>query len=124
MGAATIRYLETTSGTVAIDQTVATGTSGHFSVVVPALSYKLAVEGLQSGDADVTSKHLKAAAELLTFRRDKIQFIDAENNRFKEEEQKKQELEEEQEKPKTKGRKAKDPQKQPSSDEPENPSPK
>ena len=66
-------------------------------------------------EADVTSKHLKAAAELLTFRRDKIQIIDAENNRFKEEEQ---------EKPKPKGRKAKGPKKQLSSDEPENPSPK
>ena len=38
-----------------------------------------------SVEADVTSKHLKAAAELLTLRRDKIQIIDAENNRFKEE---------------------------------------
>ena len=74
-------------------------------------------------EADVTSKHLKAAAELLTLRRDKIQIIDAENNRFKEE-QEKQESEEEQERPKPKGRKAKEPKKQPSSDEPENPSPK
>src|SRR5260370_8222948 len=74
-------------------------------------------------EADVTSKHLKAAAELLTFRRDKIQIIDAENNRFKEEEQKKQEPEQEQEKPKPKGRKAKDPQKHPSSHKPQNPSP-
>ena len=75
-------------------------------------------------EADVTSKHLKAAAELLTLRRDNIQIIDAENNRFKEEKQEKQEPEEEQEKPKPKGRKAKEPKKQPSSDEPENPSPK
>ncbi len=36
-------------------------------------------------EADVTSQHLKAAAELLTLRRDKIQIIDAENNRLKEE---------------------------------------
>ena len=34
--------------------------------------------------ANVTSKHLKAAAELLTLRRDNIQIIDAENNHFKE----------------------------------------
>ena len=75
-------------------------------------------------EADVTSQHLKAAAELLTLRRDKIQIIDAENNRLKEEEQEKQESGEEQKKPKTKGRKAKELEKQPSSDEPENPSPK
>src|SRR5947209_674647 len=75
-------------------------------------------------EADVTSEHLKAAAELLIFRRDKIQIIDAENNRFKEEEQKKRESEEEQKKPKSKGRKATEPKKQSSSDEPENPSPK
>ena len=65
-------------------------------------------------EADVTSKHLKAAAELLTVRRDTIQIVDAENNRLKEE----------QEKPKPKGRKAKEPKSQPPSDEPENPSPK
>src|SRR6266536_4943170 len=52
-------------------------------------------------EADVTSHHLKAAAELLTLRRDKIQIIDAENNRLKEEEQEKQESGEEQKKPKT-----------------------
>ena len=75
-------------------------------------------------EADVASKHLKAAAELLTLRRDKIQIIDAENNLLKEKEQEKQESGEEQEKPKPKGRKAKEPKKQPSSDEPENPSPK
>jgi hypothetical protein len=75
-------------------------------------------------ETDVTSHHLKAAAELLTLRRDKIQIIDAENNRLKEEEQEKQELGEEQKKPKTKGRKAKELEKQPSSDEPEAPSPK
>jgi len=72
-------------------------------------------------EADVTSKHLEAAAELLTLRRDRIQIIDAENNRLKEDEQ---ESGEEQKKPKPKGRKAKEPEKQPSSDEPENPSPK
>lgn len=75
-------------------------------------------------EANVTSKHLKAAAELLTLRRDTIQIIDAENNRFKEKEQEKQELGEEQEKSKPKGRKAKEPKKQPSSDEPENSPPK
>jgi hypothetical protein len=75
-------------------------------------------------EADVTSQHLKAAAELLTLRRDKIQIIDAENNRLKEDEQEKQESGEEQKKPKPKGRKAKELEKQPSSDEPENPSPK
>ena len=75
-------------------------------------------------EADVTSKHLKAAAELLTLRRDNIQIIDAENNRFKEDEPKKLEPGEEQEKPKSKERKGKEPKKQPSSDEPENPSPK
>jgi hypothetical protein len=73
---------------------------------------------------DVTSNHLKTAAELLTLRRDKIQIVDAENNRLKEDEQEKQEMAEEQENPKPKGRKAKEPKKQPSSDEPENPSPK
>ena len=77
------------------------------------------------GEADVTSPHLKAAAELLTLRRDKIQIIDAENTRLKEnEQQEKQEPGEEQKKPKSKGRKAKELEKQPSSDEPENPSPK
>lgn len=75
-------------------------------------------------EANVTSKHLKAAAELLTLRRDTIQIIDAENNRFKEKEQEKPELGEEQEKPKPKGRKAKEPKQQPSSDELEDPSPK
>jgi len=75
-------------------------------------------------EADVTSHHLKAAAELLTLRRDNIQIIDAENNRLKEHGQEKQEPGEEQEKTKPKGRKAKEPKKQPSSDEPENPSPK
>jgi hypothetical protein len=75
-------------------------------------------------ETDVTSQHLKAAAELLTLRRDKIQIIDAQNNRLKEEEQEKQESGEAQKKPKTKGRKAKELEKQPSSDEPEDPSPK
>jgi hypothetical protein len=73
--------------------------------------------------ADVTSKHLKTAAELLTVRRENIRIVDAENNRLKEE-QEKQESGEEQEKPKPKGRKAKEPKSQPPSDEPENPSPK
>src|SRR2546421_3266906 len=59
-------------------------------------------------EADVNAKHLEAAAELLTLRRDKIQIIDAENNRLKEE---KQESGEEQEKPKPKGKKAKEPKK-------------
>jgi len=75
-------------------------------------------------EADVNSKHLDAAASLLTVRRDRIQVIDAENNRRKEDEHEKQEPLEEQEKPKPKGKKAKEPKKQPSSDEPENPSPK
>jgi AAA domain len=74
-------------------------------------------------EADVTSYHLKATAELRTLRRDNIQIIDAENNRLKEHGQEKQEPGEEQEKTKPKGRKAKEPKKQPSSDEPENPSP-
>ena len=73
-------------------------------------------------EADVTSKHLKAAAELLTLRRDNIQIVDAASNRFKEDEPEKQESGEEQEKPK--GRKRKEPKKQPSADEAENPSPK
>lgn len=72
--------------------------------------------------ADVASNHLKAAAELLTLRRDTIQIIDAENNRFKEGELEKQEPGEEQEKPK--GKKGKESKKQASSVEPENPSPK
>src|SRR6266853_1814200 len=71
-------------------------------------------------EADVNSKHLDAAASLLTLRRDRIQIIDAENNRLKEDEQEKQESGEEQKKPKPKGRKAKEPKKQLSSDEPEN----
>lgn len=75
-------------------------------------------------EADVTAHHLKAAAELLTFRRDKIQIIDAQNNRLKEDEQEKQESGEEQKKPKSRGAKAKELEKQPSSDELENPSPK
>ena len=79
---------------------------------------------MRSDEPDVTSKHLKAAAELLTLRRDNIQIIDAENNRFKEETQEKREPGEEQEKPKPKGRKVKEPKQPPSSDEPENPSPK
>jgi hypothetical protein len=73
-------------------------------------------------EADVTSKHLKAAAELLTLRRDTIRIIDAANNRFKEDEPEKQESGEEQAKPK--GRKRQEPKKQPSADEAENPSPK
>src|SRR6266705_4699723 len=73
-------------------------------------------------EADITSKHLEAAAELLTLRRDRIQIIDAENNRLKEDEQENQESGEEQKKPKPKGRKAKELEKQPSSDEPESPS--
>ena len=72
-------------------------------------------------EADVTSKQLKAAAELLTLRRDNIQIIDAANNRFKEDEPEKQESGEEQEKPKGK---RKEPKKHPSADEAENPSPK
>lgn len=75
-------------------------------------------------ESDVTSKHLKAAAELLTLRRDTIQIIDAENNCFKEKTPEKQESGEEPVKPKPKGRKEKEPKKHPSSDEPENPSPK
>jgi hypothetical protein len=73
-------------------------------------------------EADVTSKHLKAAAELLTLRRDNIRIIDAANNRFKEDEPEKQESGEEQAEPK--GRKRQEPKKQPSADEAENPSPK
>ena len=73
-------------------------------------------------EADVTSKQLKAAAELLTLRRDNIRIIDAANNRFKEDEPEKQESGEEQEKPK--GRKRQEPKKQPSADGAENPSPK
>jgi hypothetical protein len=72
-------------------------------------------------ETDVTSQYLKSAAELLTLRRDNIQIIDAENNRIKEE---KQESGEEQKKSKSKGRKAKEPEKQLFSDEPEAPSPK
>ena len=72
----------------------------------------------------MTSNHLKAAAELLTLRRDKIQIIDAENNHFKEDKPEKQASGEEQEKPKPKGGKAKEPKKQSASDEPEIPSPK
>src|SRR6266566_8212298 len=67
-------------------------------------------------EADVTSKHLKAAAELLTLRRDTIRIIDAANNRLKEDELEKQEPGEEQEKPK--GKKGKEQKKQSSSDEP------
>src|SRR5437764_7954146 len=75
-------------------------------------------------EADVTSKQLKAPAELLTLRRENNQIINATNNRLKEKAQAKQESGEEQKKPKTKGRKAKELEKQPSSDEQEDPSPK
>jgi hypothetical protein len=57
-------------------------------------------------EADGTSNHLDAAAQLLTLRRDRIQVIDAENNRLKADEQEKQESGEEQKKPKPKGRRA------------------
>ena len=75
-------------------------------------------------ETDVSPKHLEAAAEQLTLRRDKIQVVDAEN-RMKEDKEEKQETPEEQEKPKPKGKKAKEQaKKQPSSEEPENPPPK
>ncbi len=75
-------------------------------------------------EIDVSPKHLESAAEQLTFRRDKIQVVDAEN-RMKEDKGEKQETPEEQEKPKPKGKKTKEQaKKQPSSEEPENPPPK
>lgn len=75
-------------------------------------------------EADGNAKHLEAAAELLTLRRDSIQIIDAEHNRLKEDAQEQQESGEEQEKPKSKGRKTTERKKQLSSDEPEHPLPK
>src|SRR6266567_3118436 len=73
---------------------------------------------------DVNPQHLEAAAEQLTLRRDRIQVVDAEN-RMKEDGNEKQETLEEQEKPKPKGKKGKEQgKKQPSPEEPENPSPK
>src|SRR5256884_225944 len=75
-------------------------------------------------ETDVSSKHLEAAAEQLTLRRDKIQVVDAEN-RMKENKEEKQETPEEQEKPKPKGKKAKEQAKKPpSSEEQENSPPK
>ncbi len=75
-------------------------------------------------EANVNAKHLEAAAELLTLRRDSIQIIDAENNRLKEDAQEQQESGEEQEKPKSKGRKTTERKKQLSSHELEHPLPK
>ena len=75
-------------------------------------------------ETNVSPKHLEAAAEQLTFRRDRIQVVDAEN-RVKEDKNEKQEPAAEQEKPKPKGKKAKEQEKKrPSPEEPENPSPK
>ncbi len=75
-------------------------------------------------ETNVNPKHLEAAAEQLTLRRDRIQVVDAEN-RMKEDGNEKQETLEEQEKPKPKGKKGKEQgKKQPSPEEPENPSPK
>jgi hypothetical protein len=71
-----------------------------------------------------TPKHLEAAAEQLTLRRDRIQVVDAENH-MKEDGKEKQEALEEQEKPKLKGKKGKEQEKNQSSpEESENPSPK
>jgi hypothetical protein len=75
-------------------------------------------------ETNVSPKHLEAAAEQLTLRRDSIQVIDAEN-RMKENGNEKQEAREEQEKPKAKSKKGKEQgEKQHSSEEPDNPSPK
>ena len=75
-------------------------------------------------ETNVNPQHLEAAAEQLTLRRDRIQVVDAEN-RMKEDGNEKQETLEEQEKPKPKGKKGKEQgKKQPSPEEPENPSPK
>jgi hypothetical protein len=55
-------------------------------------------------ETNVSPKHLEAAAEQLTLRRDRIQVVDAEN-RMKADENEKQESSEEQEKPQPKGKK-------------------
>lgn len=61
-------------------------------------------------ETNVSPKHLEAAAEQLTFRRDSIQVVDA-VNRVKEDKNEKQEPAAEQEKPKPKGKKAKEQEK-------------
>jgi len=73
---------------------------------------------------DVSSKHLEAAAEQLTLRRDKIHVVDAQNPK-KEDENKKQESPEEPEESKPKGKKQeKRGRKKRVPEEAENPDPK
>ncbi|HEV8538470.1 MAG TPA: LamG-like jellyroll fold domain-containing protein, partial [Bacteroidota bacterium] len=52
MGSATLRLIETTSGSASYDTSFATGPSGQFVAIVPAISYTLFVSDLQSKDAD------------------------------------------------------------------------
>ena len=73
-------------------------------------------------EVDVSPKHLEAAAEQLTLRRDKIHVVDAQNP-MKEEENRKQEALEEPEEPKVR-RKGKRGRKKRALAEPESPNPK
>jgi len=89
---------------------------------------KLVTTALQwsyaQAEIDVSPKHLEAAAEQLTVRRDKIQVIDAQNPK-KEDEGEKQETPEEPEEPKPNGKKAeKRGRKKRPPEEPEHPHPK
>jgi hypothetical protein len=75
-------------------------------------------------EIDVSPKHLEAAAEQLTLRRDKIHVVDVQNIK-KADEQEKQGSREEPEKPKPMGKKEeKRGRKQRAPEEPENPNPK
>ncbi len=75
-------------------------------------------------EVDVSPKHLEAAAEQLTLRRDKIHVVDAQNPK-KEDEGEKQESPEESEEPKPKGKKEeKRGRKKRAPEEPEHPDPK
>jgi hypothetical protein len=70
---------------------------------------------------DVCPKHLEAAAEQLTHRRDKIQVVDAQDQKKKDESQKQETPEE----PKPKGKKEeKRSRNQRTPEKPENPNPK
>jgi hypothetical protein len=89
---------------------------------------KLVTTALQwsyaQAEVDVSPKHLQAAAEQLTLRRDKIHVVDAQNPK-KEDEGEKQEAPEESEEPKPKGKKEeKRGRKKHAPEEPEHPDPK
>ena len=75
---------------------------GSISTSLAAYSTKLVTTALEGsyaqGEKDVSPKHLKAAAELLTLRRDAIRVIDAQGQK-EEEKDKKQEPPEEPQEP-------------------------